>query len=381
MTTNLNNVNINYLPPDCMAEIFVLSEESPAELARVCKAWQNHLEVSYPWIAALYGKDPRILPFMPLICEPNIGKSDVQRISKLIVQQTYRRIVEGFLNAPHIKKHISELGLKINPLAILSGTLSTLSVAEDSNLVKSFEPIFRGFAIPSIFSPSFFDGSHETFIQSLKVSCEAIGDHVSLASFGILQQIDEKSGCNEVKDKALCIRHWIAHNPEILNQQNVCIDIQCLHLTILPLEVLSFPHITVLNLSDNHLNTLPDAITTLSELKTLNLCNNKLTSIPKIIFKISSLRFLKLEHNEISHLPTTICQLSELKYLDIADNKLTSLPKEFCQLSKLECLAISDNKLTSLPKEFLHLSNLVSIDINNNNLSFGFEAVGTLRDK
>lgn len=313
MSTHLNNINT--LPPDCMMNIFMHSEESPAILARVCKIWQNALEESYPVVAACYRKDSRILPFMPSTHEINIDTNDIQPKAKRDVQEAYRRIVKEFLKAPHIERNILEQGLKTNPFAL--GPI--LSVAEDSNLVESFEEIFIDLADPHLNAARTLD------------------------SFPLWPGIDAL--CSN-KDKALCVRHWITtHSPEILNQEDVKFRIhRCI--TALPLEVLSIsPNITMLDLGDNHLNALPDEIATLSKLESLHLNRNKFTFIPETIFKLGSLKFLNFNQNEISHLPTTICQLSKLEFITLYRNKLTSLPEEFFQLTNLKDINIDKNNI------------------------------------
>jgi Leucine-rich repeat (LRR) protein len=104
----------------------------------------------------------------------------------------------------------------------------------------------------------------------------------------------------------------------------------------IPLSIVRFVNLKVLDLSSNNLMELPDVVGKLP-LKTLIVKNNRLTNdaLPKSLkTKRGSLRELNLSGNLFTQFPDQVLELTTLKYLYLGGNKITSMSKDVWKLQR-----------------------------------------------
>jgi small GTP-binding protein len=163
-------------------------------------------------------------------------------------------------------------------------------------------------------------------------------------------------------------------------------------ITDFPREILSYAHITALNLSNNKLRTLPEDIYKLRNLVYLNLAGNQLRTLPNTILELKALKqlnlsgnpnlvlpnnfslpeelsFLNLNATNIYPLLSSLRTLTKLTTLSLAGTGLTFLPKEITEIQSLSVLNLISNSLSTLPDEIGDLENLVELNLNSNQIS------------
>lgn len=140
------------------------------------------------------------------------------------------------------------------------------------------------------------------------------------------------------------------------------------HLTELPIQIGTLPHLKALYLAGNQISELPMEIETLTLLEELYLSNNQIRKLPIGIGKLTNLTILLLLDNQLKKLPSEIGNLTSLKELFVHENQICELPVEICNLKKLKKLNLSHNQLKKLPPEIGHLTNLTSLDLSYNQL-------------
>ncbi|KAL6753508.1 hypothetical protein V8C86DRAFT_3028757 [Haematococcus lacustris] len=143
---------------------------------------------------------------------------------------------------------------------------------------------------------------------------------------------------------------------QLVNLQTL--DFSCCCLTSLPMELGDLSHLTSLNASHNKLVSLHPHFCSLTSLVTLNLMGNNLTQLPERFGDLKSLRLLGLKSNRLTYLPASFTALTSLVELFITDNQLTALPSGFGGLMSLVKLQASFNPLASLPPDMLALPRL-----------------------
>lgn len=118
-------------------------------------------------------------------------------------------------------------------------------------------------------------------------------------------------------------------------------------LTSLPIDSLSFPKLTWLNVANNKLQHLW-TFDGLTSLKWLYLENNQLTALPQSLTKLSTLISLDIHHNQIVVLPEKFHELQELVEFNVQYNCLSTLPVNFGSSTSF-MPDLRHNALTQLP--------------------------------
>ncbi|KAG7234301.1 hypothetical protein INR49_005093 [Caranx melampygus] len=185
------------------------------------------------------------------------------------------------------------------------------------------------------------------------------------------------------------------------------LDLQGNQLQSLPVELLSLPSLSMLNVSRNCVGPLLvfDPAVSCPTLRQLNLSFNKITTFPHDLgHAMDQLEELFMEGNSISELCTPLC-LPEIKLLDVSKNSvenispvfLTGCPKletfsasmnKICSLShlpsKITTLKLANNSFTYVSEAILDLPNLRSVDMRTNNIAVlpgpGYWASSNLRE-
>lgn len=111
------------------------------------------------------------------------------------------------------------------------------------------------------------------------------------------------------------------------------------HLSSLPLSMMKFTNLRVLDVSNNYLSSLDFEVFLHCPLKTLIAKNNLLTnsSLPKsFASKASSgqLRELNLSGNQLTHFPDQVLELKSIKYLYLNGNLIQKIHKDIWKLKK-----------------------------------------------
>lgn len=108
------------------------------------------------------------------------------------------------------------------------------------------------------------------------------------------------------------------------------------NLSSIPLSIVKFANLQVLDVSSNCLTTLPDIIVQ-CPLRTLVAKNNYLTneSLPKsLLSKTGQMRELNLSGNLLTQFPEHVLELKGLKFLYLGGNKITTISKDIKKLPK-----------------------------------------------
>lgn len=104
-----------------------------------------------------------------------------------------------------------------------------------------------------------------------------------------------------------------------------------------PLSIIKFNNLKVLDLSSNSLTSLPESLLLHCPLSSLIVKNNLLTnkSLPKSFqLKHGCLKELNLSGNKLKHFPEQIIELKQLKYLYLGGNQIKTISKEIWKLQK-----------------------------------------------
>ncbi|GLD61603.1 leucine-rich repeat serine/threonine-protein kinase 2 [Lates japonicus] len=185
------------------------------------------------------------------------------------------------------------------------------------------------------------------------------------------------------------------------------LDLQGNQLQSLPVELLSLPSLSMLNVSRNCVGPLLtfDPAVTCPSLRQLNLSFNKITTFPHELSRaMDQLEELFMEGNSITELCTPL-YLPEIKLLDVSKNNvenispdfLTGCPKletfnasmnKICSLShlpsKITTLKLANNSFIYVSEAILDLQNLRSLDMRTNSIAVlpgpGFWASSNLRE-
>lgn len=107
-------------------------------------------------------------------------------------------------------------------------------------------------------------------------------------------------------------------------------------LSTIPMAVLKFNNLKVLDISSNNLTKIPDVINQ-CPLVTLIAKNNKLTneSLPKVLFaKGKSIKEINLSGNRFEYFPEQLIELHSLRYLYLGGNQITSIPTTVSKMQR-----------------------------------------------
>ncbi|XP_055998980.1 toll-like receptor 4 [Ostrea edulis] len=134
---------------------------------------------------------------------------------------------------------------------------------------------------------------------------------------------------------------------------------------------MDFPHLEVLNISDNDCTNISSQIfKPLNKLKVLRASKMKsgfiAESSKRALFdSLKNLELLDLQDNFIHHFPTTLFkEQTKLKFLYLNNNCLSSIPKAVTHLRNLKELYIQSNKIKSLEtSDFRVLRSLKRVNI------------------
>lgn len=232
-------------------------------------------------------------------------------------------------------------------------------------LVKEWE------ALPDVVKWLFGDIDSSAILndlESFKLVLHAIRTH-NLLCVGDRLSTEDDDEYNPTREE--CIRRGELVAEELLRKADTIteLDLRCVGITRLPLEVTKLTHLEKLSVCGNALSTIPPQIGNLTELRVLNLAHNYLSTLPREIWNLYSLKFLDLSDNLLTSLPSEIRNLSELVYLSLSQNRLTSIPPDVGDLFFLTFLDLSQNRLTSLPSQIGSLFLLTFLDLSKNSLT------------
>ncbi|KAJ8888030.1 hypothetical protein PR048_007515, partial [Dryococelus australis] len=163
-------------------------------------------------------------------------------------------------------------------------------------------------------------------------------------------------------------------------------------LTSLPLCIINFRNLTILDISFNSFSAIPEVITQCSltcliatsnclrsdsfpksfsqmkDLKELHLGGNNLTAFPEQILELPRLKYLYLGSNRIANIPPDVRKLTRLQFLYLGGNQLTDVPESLSELHSLEGLILCDNQIETLPSTIANLTNLRTLLLHQNKL-------------
>lgn len=121
-------------------------------------------------------------------------------------------------------------------------------------------------------------------------------------------------------------------------------------LQVIPLNIVRFTNLRVLNVSNNRLTELPEAITKFP-LTTLVAKNNLIenSGIPKSLANLNQLRTFNMSGNRLDVFPHQLLDVPSIKYLYLGSNQIQELPRKICVMQQLKILYLGGNRLTELP--------------------------------
>ncbi|KAK1284071.1 Receptor-like protein 12 [Acorus calamus] len=146
-------------------------------------------------------------------------------------------------------------------------------------------------------------------------------------------------------------------------------------LSEVPPSLLSFTHLTHLDLSSNdfRLKPIPEFIGALQGLTYLNVSEARFGGlIPPHLGNLTSLQVLDMSHNMLTgQIPVTMGNLCRLQSLDLSMNNITGSMEGlfWCDTSSLTALYLSNNSLDGpIPASLGRLAHLTYLDLSNNKL-------------
>jgi hypothetical protein len=163
-------------------------------------------------------------------------------------------------------------------------------------------------------------------------------------------------------------------------------------LSSLPLEVMKFKNLKVLDISHNKIVDLPDSLFSAcpslieiryagnelktiplvlctASLQTLDLSENYLTSLDNCLSKCLSLEELDLHANDIAILPTSSVVLKNLKSFILSENPIKKLDDWIFNQPQLKILFLDNTQLDVLPASICKASHLKLLNIEDNKLN------------
>ena len=107
-----------------------------------------------------------------------------------------------------------------------------------------------------------------------------------------------------------------------------------------------------LYLQNNVLLTIPIEIMLFSKIRLLDLSNNNLSHIDDFILNISTLQNLYLKNNALQDdsLPKDMSSLTQLREINISGNSFTRLPEHFYTIKSLRYLYAGNNQINEIPQ-------------------------------
>lgn len=133
----------------------------------------------------------------------------------------------------------------------------------------------------------------------------------------------------------------------------------------IPMNILNFDNLMILNLSNNYIKELPDSFIQLKHLRILGLSNNEFDTIPEILFFMNNLVDLDLSYNKIVKIPTSITSAISPRYLNLRGNRINKLPYKYYKLKDMymiDQIILYDNplklKMYNIP---LKMRNIIKI--------------------
>ncbi|CCG81983.1 Predicted protein [Taphrina deformans PYCC 5710] len=149
-----------------------------------------------------------------------------------------------------------------------------------------------------------------------------------------LEAIDYSlTGCTKLQHLNLSGNQLTRLQVSQLSQQTGLVELDASRNKISPALIdttLTFPRLSILNLSHNKIRELQDDshVLSLPNLTTLSLMQNQLTSIDTILDESKNLINLNIEGNNFTTLPNRLFSLQTLRFVDISDNRLEVIPHE-----------------------------------------------------
>ncbi|KAK2707154.1 leucine-rich repeat-containing protein 58-like [Artemia franciscana] len=209
------------------------------------------------------------------------------------------------------------------------------------------------------------------------------------------QQVSEKTGLYET---ILLLHNDLVTMPvEVLYFHNLrLLDLSSNSLTFLPDVIIELKHLTSLiiknncldenglpknfgrlrlrelNLSGNHFTRFPEQVYDMTTLKYLYIGGGSITGFSGRIAKLQRLQILYLGGNQLQEIPAQVGLLSHLQVLNLSENHLESLPTSIAALKQLKSLLLHKNRLTTLPQEIAKLGGLMELSLRDNPLVVRF---------
>lgn len=106
-------------------------------------------------------------------------------------------------------------------------------------------------------------------------------------------------------------------------------------LTEIPKEILDFPNLKELDLTDQSINTIPETLSQAKNLEILNLIGNNIQTIPARLCECNKSRELRIG-SEIKSIPGCLKSMPSLKHLSIQSNEVNILMDELLTFENIE---------------------------------------------
>ena len=135
----------------------------------------------------------------------------------------------------------------------------------------------------------------------------------------------------------------------------------------IPQEILSYSHLSCLNLKENKIKEAYINLQQQPLLAELNLSSNELEKFTARTGKSTRLKWLSLRKNKLKEIDVDFINLQELRFIDLNQNKLTQFPNNILCIDNLEKLNLSNNLITTLPHRTQNTS-LTELNLYDNRL-------------
>ncbi len=134
----------------------------------------------------------------------------------------------------------------------------------------------------------------------------------------------------------------------------------------LPKDLLLFPNMKEIQISNTQIDTLYDWVGEFNNLRKLSFYDCSIDHLPRGIGELNTLKELELFRSGFKSIPSEIGNLTQLTNLRISSNNISEFHSEWNNLKNLKRLEITEQHLNSLPEFVLSLKNLEYLKIGGN---------------